>query len=381
MGSTVNMPSAPPAPAPVDPGQSSIDYINAMADPALQAKLLQSEQTYRPQYAELNLADINTYLQGTATQKGVLALDAEANAANNQAAMQQLTAQRTQDIQDVTNLGPQATQAFRSADPLQNAIVNRANQYAQTAYDNAGTLSPEAMRNAQQQARYGGASMGRTGDTITTASEILNREQAMAMRRQEAMQAAQMAFGMNQATAADPFQAILGRPGQNQNMGSAQSQFAAGMTNNAGPQLFDPNAGINLGLQNQSNQANYLSNIYGAQASYAGATNQGRGAMIGGALSGLGALGGGLIAACWVAREVYGNDNPKWMQFREWLFNFAPNWLLHLYLQEGERFAAFIHNKPWMKNLIRRWMDGRIANLPTIDKSLLMNFNRQRGTF
>jgi hypothetical protein len=102
---------------------------------------------------------------------------------------------------------------------------------------------------------------------------------------------------MQQGVASDPFQAILGRPSQSQAAGMGQAQFAAGMAGQQlGPNIFDPNAGINLGLQNQANAANYAANIYGSQASYAGATNQGRGAMIGGAIGGLGALAGGALA-------------------------------------------------------------------------------------
>jgi len=65
---------------------------------------------------------------------------------------------------------------------------------------------------------------------------------------------------------------------------------------------------------------------------------------------------------CWVAREVYGVDNPKWLLFRDWLLNQAPAWFRDLYLKHGEQFAAFISNKPLLKSLIRTWMDNRIEN-------------------
>jgi hypothetical protein len=82
-------------------------------------------------------------------------------------------------------------------------------------------------------------------------------------------------------------------------MGMASTQFAAGLAGQQlGPNLFDPNAGINLALQNQSNLSNYQSNIFGAQAGFAGAQAQARGAMIGGALGGLGgAIGGAGIGS------------------------------------------------------------------------------------
>ena len=63
---------------------------------------------------------------------------------------------------------------------------------------------------------------------------------------------------------------------------------------------------------------------------------------------------------CWVAREVYGSNNPKWLMFREWLFTKAPIWFKNLYGKYGERFAKFISNKPRVKKLIRKWMDTKI---------------------
>jgi len=63
---------------------------------------------------------------------------------------------------------------------------------------------------------------------------------------------------------------------------------------------------------------------------------------------------------CWVAREVYGIDNPKWLEFREWMLNDAPSWLRNLYLKYGERTAKFISNKPRIKSIIRNWMNTKI---------------------
>lgn len=297
MGSKVQMPAAPPPPQQIDPGQSSINYIRAMADPVLQGQILASEQQYRPEYTALELADINTILGGTANQRGLLDIQDEATRRQNQIMMESLSQQRAADIGDVENLGQRATAALRASDPLQQAIVNNLNQMATEAQGRRGTLTPEQMRNATQQARLAGLARGRVNDQSTVASEILNRDIAMQMRRQEAQQANQLAFAVNQATAADPFQAILGRPSQAPGAGMASAQFAAGLAQQPlGPNLFDPNAGINLALQQQANQAGYLSNIYGAQAGYAGATNQGRGAMIGGIAGGLGALAGGILA-------------------------------------------------------------------------------------
>ena len=60
---------------------------------------------------------------------------------------------------------------------------------------------------------------------------------------------------------------------------------------------------------------------------------------------------------CWVARAVYGEDNPRWLLFRAWLMNDAPGWFRALYLRHGERIARRIAPYPAIKSLIRVWMD------------------------
>ena len=67
----------PPPPEAVDPGQSTGEYLfgkdfgsaQGITDPALQNRLLEAEQRYRPEYAALELADIETYAKGIAGGK------------------------------------------------------------------------------------------------------------------------------------------------------------------------------------------------------------------------------------------------------------------------------------------------------------------------
>jgi polysaccharide export outer membrane protein len=67
------------------------------------------------------------------------------------------------------------------------------------------------------------------------------------------------------------------------------------------------------------------------------------------------------FGACWVAREVYGADNAKWLVFRAWLLTEAPEWLADAYLAHGEEFAAWIHDKPVVKAGVRALMDLVLA--------------------
>ena len=79
----------------------------------------------------------------------------------------------------------------------------------------------------------------------------------------------------------------------------------------------------------------------------------------GGGQQGGGQQGGGQ-QMCWVAREVYGIENPKWLHFRSWLLSDAPDWLVSLYQEHGEDFALWIHDKPALKDGIRVLMDRAI---------------------
>jgi len=135
-------------------------------------------------------------------------------------------------------------------------------------------------------------------------------------------------------------------------------------------QTVDP--GIPVALTGEFNklyntQSNYLANTYGAQVdalSRVAVANSFPNYLSAGAdiFKGVGSLGGTAgIFACWVAREVYGADNPKWLEFREWMFTKASDNLRKFYLEYGERIAKSIRNKPKIKAIIRKWMDSKIG--------------------
>jgi len=65
---------------------------------------------------------------------------------------------------------------------------------------------------------------------------------------------------------------------------------------------------------------------------------------------------------CWVAREVYGKQDVRWLIFRTWLKYEAPKWLNKLYEKHGEKFAEFISNKPALKWIVRKLMDKVVAS-------------------
>ena len=64
-------------------------------------------------------------------------------------------------------------------------------------------------------------------------------------------------------------------------------------------------------------------------------------------------------AVCWIARKVYGIDNPKWMLFRHYLLNEAPSSLRAIYLAKGEKIAENLTID--QANEIRGLMDNILA--------------------
>lgn len=74
----------------------------------------------------------------------------------------------------------------------------------------------------------------------------------------------------------------------------------------------------------------------------------------------MGGMGGGMM--CWVAREVYGPADPRWVLFRSWLQTDAPRWLHDVYAAHGQVFAAWIHDRPAIKSVLRTLMDRAIAD-------------------
>jgi hypothetical protein len=269
---------------------------------------------------------------------------------------EQLGLQRADDVSALREFAPQVVEAYREADPRSAALADLAQQQAETLYAEAeGPLSPERRRMAEQAARQGSLARGRIGDESSIAAEILGREQFKSGLRAEARQAGAGAFGQQRQMAGDVGMTILGRPSAAIGLGGQMlGQAQAGAAGPMGPQLFDPNVGINMAMQQRSQDINLM----GAQAQ----ANAAQGA---GLMGGLGAIGGGLLGnpslfSCWVAREVYGVDNPKWLQFREWMLEDSPSWFRSLYIKYGERFAKFISNKPLLKTIIRKWMNTRI---------------------
>jgi hypothetical protein len=285
---SVKTPAAPPPPQPVSMAEEYRRSAEMMADPELQKRMLDVERQLRPAYAELNLADLRTYMGG------VLGLQEQSARQSGRLEREILGAQREADIAAVEAMGGRATAALRAADPYAARMAELSQQAAERAYAQSERVTPEQMRSAQQTARMAGLARGRIGDESSVAAEILGREDIMARRRAEAAQAGQLAFGMNRAISADPFQAILGRQSGALGYGAQQMGMAQQLgAQPIGPRAVDYNAALNLAMQNQANLGRYQTAIYGSQAQAAGAQAAATGQIFGSLLGAAGTAAGG----------------------------------------------------------------------------------------
>jgi hypothetical protein len=164
------------------------------------------------------------------------------------------------------------------------------------------------------------------------------------------------AMGQLQAAQAPVLQAFYKQPIL-QGQTSAAQQMGYNMGQAAGPQLFNPESQTGMGS---------IYGAYNAQTQLAAAQAQANAGKQAGKMGMLGSLGGAAIGGlgaifCWVAREVYGTENPRWTQFRDWLLSNASQDFVDAYIQHGPKIAEFISDKPELKNMIRSWMDSKIS--------------------
>lgn len=248
------------------------------------------------------------------------------------------------------NLSQQVGEASGLMPDIQ-ALESQRNQFNQAELERLLERSIPGYREAQAQ---------RTGTSMSLMRGELPPDVEEAVFRRSAGRAVGGGFAGSLAgrnlTARD-----LGRTSLDlMNLGQQQFAGILGTTPRAQAvdYAFTPQdiTGLRSGERTQRMQA--LQSWAGAPSSGAvwgqGLQQMGKSLMeLAGSVGGM-AAGGGI---CWVARAVYGADNPRWRIFRHWLLEDAPKWLLKAYKRHGRWVAAFIADKPRLQAVIRRWMD------------------------
>ena len=344
MGSKAKVPKPNPE---ADYQQYLAETRNALrAQGELLPMQAEMEQRLAPQLINARMAGLRATSQGLMGLYGDLYEPAQK--------LQQRYA--TDQISMLGGLGAQATgAAIGSLDATPRGSYSTFGQQALTDLQAGTSLTEQETNQAQQAARAAAAARGMTFSRQGTDLEILNTygmgQRRLAQRQAVAQQAYQMGVGQ-QAVGLQGFLSPAYAGSQQYSL-TGLAGGASGMYSDVGNSPF---------LQPESQyMANIRANRIQMETAIASANASRSGGIMGGLTGGLGAgLGkaaGAAIFGCWVAREVYGEDDPKWMVFRQWLFTEAPEWLKELYLEEGERFAEFISDKPVLKFIVKKAMD------------------------
>ena len=340
-------------PQPKDRDYAAETQANLETQIKLAPELYASEasQLYgQPAYARLGMRTLEESMFGSGGQGGMLDLygriipqlaDIEAGAASRA---------RQADVEDVEAYGQRATSALLGSDPLKEQLSNELIEQAIRENQAGGILPPKLSREYQQAFRAGAGARGTLYSPASIPQEaVFTTMQAEQLRRGR-QQFGQQALAQRQQLTGDPFMQILGRGSGAlaSAQGVGQQGFAIGQT---APRLVSP-------------ESQYAGDIYQSNAQREMAANlgraQSRAGMMSGLFQGLGAIGGGFVSKCHVAREVYGDTNPKWVKFFIWKETEGPSWFRKLYNKYSEKVARYISDKPRVKDMIRTWMDSKI---------------------
>ena len=273
----------PPLPS-LDIGKSARDYVSAMADPNLQRQMLEVRQEFDPEYQDLQMS-----LAQRAADPMANLTESRAMRAQDFGSMM-AGRQADSDIQMLNQYGADFNQAYRASDPLMQARIQQANEMADQAYQRAQmtNLSPEARRRATQSAREGLVARGRGLDNAGIAAEAMSREDYLRKITQEELKDFQNLSGyaanLNRATSINPG-AMLRGGGEYTRQAFDERNALFGIPQEKVTRI-NPDAGVNIGMQDLANRANYQSANYSAREQAAGGMAQGLFGGIGTGLSG-----------------------------------------------------------------------------------------------
>jgi peptidoglycan hydrolase-like protein with peptidoglycan-binding domain len=239
------------------------------------------EQQFRPQFQGLNLGDISAFLQGAGGQMGLFGLGQQAT----QQSQEQLAAARQAELQSMQQQAGMARGVSQALSPEQAGVVGASTDEAMRARQSSYGLNPQEQREASQAAREAFGARGMLGSNASVAAEVLNREQSLFRKRQEAAQAEQQAFNMAGQFYTQPGFSLLGSAPMSYQAGQQQLGLGLGAIGAGVPQLFSPDAALNLGAAQRQN-------IVGARSAQAQAGASG----FSGFMGGLGGIGTGLAS-------------------------------------------------------------------------------------
>jgi hypothetical protein len=244
-----------PTPAPVTAQSMGSEISNYVG--GLRAGLpsaIAGEKEFRPQFGEMNLADIGQYQQGLQALQGTA----------TQTAQGQLQAARGAEFAGMGEQAGQVRGLLGAISPESQRMMELQNLQAEQAYASSQGLSPQERRTAEQGARESYGSAGRLGGNLGIVGEAMGRENILSQKRQEAAGRIGQAYSTSQ-NFYSPALSLLGGTPTSYGAGSSFVDAGMGMLGKSTPQLINPDMGLNLA-------AAYRRDVLGAQSANAQAS-------------------------------------------------------------------------------------------------------------
>jgi len=266
-------------------GKEYRDTLQAQIDLAPDLFAAESNSEYgRSAEAQLDLSVLRDTLMGVDGNPGLLQLYKEETIpALAEADVASRRIQQEADIASIEELGGRAAAAAKASNPQQQALIDELNNQALAELQAGNQLDPALQRQTEQNIRTAQADRGMGFGVGDVASEALYAGQVGEQLKRQRQQFATNVIGVNSATTADPFMAILGRSGVSPN--AAIGVSGQGQSMNPG-QVFNPESAYAGSLY--ANNFNAANNAAIAQAN----ANAG---VIGGTIGAVGSLGGGAL--------------------------------------------------------------------------------------
>lgn len=206
------------------------------------------------------------------------------------------------------------------------AANQRANEFLQSETTRIGMANQSANLQGQvynETARLAGAQQNVS--QLGAASNFIDAQNTAGMNTQLGM--------ANVYTQSNPLLRMLGlgTTFNTQGLGTQSAGAAADIVSGANA------ANMQLQGSNKAGMWSAIGSIGGAAVGTLIAPGVGTsiGAGIGGGIGG--------AAACWVARAAWGEDNPRWVEFRGSMLTHAPEWFIRFYCRFGPAIARHIH--------------------------------------
>lgn len=258
-------------PPPVNIGKAINDYTYGYGQGL--PGVVSLEGQYRPQFGNLNLADMAQYQQGLQNIQGM--------------GMTQTQEQLNSGIgANLSGMGGNLDAAqglLGQMNPEGQMLMQQQTQAAQQAYNNAQGLTGQEGRMSDQAARQAALAHGTIDNNASLANEAMSRDSFLTQKKQQANALGQQAYNTTQNYYA-PMQGLLSNAPEAYNRSQQFTSAASNMLGQSKNQLINPDVGINIASA-------YNQNIFGQNAAQAQINASSNAANLGffGGLMGLGA--------------------------------------------------------------------------------------------